>query len=401
MTDTRDHDVELERRIRRHVERAVRPFDAGEVAMAAVETAHPSLRRSRGELTRRAMVLMIVVVLTVLLIGAVAGGWWRAEQLTPILPSVVAASPSVSASADLAIADALGAEWIADVDDLPEAGVAAGLQRMVIDAGGRTLHVLIGHAEVDVLGSRLDATPTELRITTERAGQGCHARDVGRYRPTTAPDRATLTMTMIEDACAARAALLSRTWWRSLDRASDGGRGVVTAFDPPFLVTLPSATFAGRTYTDAFEVGSSDPERTLFAGKDPWGLTEPCSPSGGAPLTLDPGIDPFVAYLRTLPGFTVATRPLQIDGHRAVHLSITTDAAIDCPGGVIIEWIAKADAPGGVTWHLSPGDPDSLYVVETPTATFLFQYLGPDVTTADEERVLSTIRFVESLASRP
>ena len=127
MTDTRDHDVELERRIRRHVERAVRPFEAGEVALAAVQTAHPSLRRSRGEFTRRAMVLMIVVVLTVLLIGAVAGGWWRAEQLTPILPSVVAASPSVSASAELTIADALGAEWIADVDDLPEAGVAAGL----------------------------------------------------------------------------------------------------------------------------------------------------------------------------------------------------------------------------------------------------------------------------------
>ena len=56
--------------------------------------------------------------------------------------------------------------------------------------------------------------------------------------------------------------------------------------------------------------------------------------------------------------------------------------------------------------EVSPGisgraNPDSLYVVETPTATFLFQYLGPDVTTADEERVLSTIRFVESLASQP
>ena len=185
MTDTRDHDVELERRIRRHVERAVRPFEAGEVALAAVQTAHPSLRRSRGEFTRRAMVLMIIVVLTVLLIGAVAGGWWRAEQLTPIL-AVVQADPSVSAPAELTIADALGAEWIADVDDLPEAGVAAGLQRMVIDAGGRMLHVLIGHTEVDVLGSRLDATGTdELRMTTERAGQGCHAGDVGRYRART------------------------------------------------------------------------------------------------------------------------------------------------------------------------------------------------------------------------
>jgi hypothetical protein len=97
----------------------------------------------------------------------------------------------------------------------------------------------------------------------------------------------------------------------------------------------------------------------------------------------------------------VVSSRLTIGGHETIHLAITSDAGIDCPGGVVIEWIAKADAPSGVTWHLSPGDPDSVYLVQLPDSVFLLQYLGPSVTTEDELRVMGSIQFVDGLAGTP
>jgi hypothetical protein len=179
-----------------------------------------------------------------------------------------------------------------------------------------------------------------------------------------------------------------------------GGRGVVAPFGPGLVVTLPSGSHQGTTYAGAIEVAGTD-GNAFYAIKDPWGLSQPCSTTGGPPVELPIDLAAYTAYVDGLPGFAVASAALTIGGHPAVHLAVTSDAGIDCPGGVVIEWIAKADAPAGVTWHLGPGDPDSLYLVELPDTILLLQYLGPSVTTDDELQVMSSIQFVDGLAGAP
>jgi hypothetical protein len=169
--------------------------------------------------------------------------------------------------------------------------------------------------------------------------------------------------------------------------------------EPPSVLIWQPGLLGATTYRDAIEVGNDD--GTLYAIKDPWGLSEPCSPSGGEPLELPVNLDAYLAYVRNLPGFSVDATELEIGGYPAVHLSVTSDASIDCPGGVVIEWIARADAPGGITWHLGPGDADSLYLVALPAHVVLFQYLGPSVTTADELGVMGSITFIDALGDVP
>lgn len=338
------------------------------------------------------------IVVVAALLGALLVTTWLvgARLRSPSL--VVAPTPSGGLPA---LAAELRSDWLADVVGFGELGLPSARQRLVVADDGASIHLLTDSG-VHLFGSRVtDAGSLEFRISTVDAGLGCVVSDAGTYRATMAVDGATVVVEAVADDCPNRAVLLARTWWRSFDRRSDGGRGLVAGFEPAFLLTLPEGRFVGRDYTDAAEVVDAGADIAFFAAKDPWGLSEPCSVSGGNPLPLSPGADPFVAYIRTLPGFTVSTTELVIDTHRAVHLSITTSAGIDCPGGVVIEWIAKADAPGGVTWHLGPGDPDSMYIVETTAATYLFQYLGPSVTTADEVNVLTTIHFVDSLATGP
>lgn len=60
-----------------------------------------------------------------------------------------------------------------------------------------------------------------------------------------------LTLALVSDACATRGATLARTWVRSFDGPSQGGRGLVADFDPAFLVTLPPASYQSEPGPDA------------------------------------------------------------------------------------------------------------------------------------------------------
>jgi len=249
---------------------------------------------------------------------------------------------------------------------------------------------------------RVEAMPDgNLTVRSDQGGLGCHEGDIGHYRWSQGTDARTVTLALLDDACVTRGQTLPRSWWRALDWSSNGGQGVISTLDPAVLLTLPDGQFTGHTYLDAIEIGNDATASTLYAIKDPWGWSDPCSATGGTARPIATNRGAYLDYLRGLPGFSVTTQELTIGGRPAVHATVKTDAAIDCPGGVIIEWIAGADAPGGVTWHLTPGDPDSLYLVEAPGHVFLFQYLGPGLSTADELRVMETIGFQESLASAP
>jgi hypothetical protein len=100
--------------------------------------------------------------------------------------------------------------------------------------------------------------------------------------------------------------------------------------------------------------------------------------------------------MKSLPGFTVTTTEHQIDGHRAVHLAIATSKSVTCPGGHIQEFRPN-DPTVTAGWFITPGDPDSVWIVEIPGHTVLLQYLGASVTATDEENLFSTIKFLDKL----
>ncbi len=131
------------------------------------------------------------------------------------------------------------------------------------------------------------------------------------------------------------------------------------------------------------------------------GSTDPCAADGGAKKPIAKGMDAFVAYMRTLPGATVQTEDLTIDGHRAVRLAVPVGSStLDCPTGRIDEWTTKESSSNG-WWLIRPGNTDFLYLVDLPDATYLLQYLGTSVTKAEEEQVLSTVHFLDNLAAKP
>jgi hypothetical protein len=201
--------------------------------------------------------------------------------------------------------------------------------------------------------------------------------------------------TAIDDACALRGTTLGRTWVRSLGAVNDGRRGIVNYFDPAIEITLPPAVWgAGGTDRAADITGSNGFE--LIAIQDPNGFAEPCSQTGGAPVSIGPTADAFVAYMKGLPGFAVTATEHDIDGLRAVHLSIVTNPQISCPGGRIFKF-QSSEVTAPRSWSITPGDPDSVWIVEVPGHAYLLQYLGPGLTGAAEEDVLSTVHFVHAL----
>ena len=317
-----------------------------------------------------------------------------------------AATPTATASPapTLAVAPLDGpfrSEWLADVGTIEGLGDHEPRVRLVVGSGGRDVALITNSFGNAALSSvPVEVTPTELRLVTDAKGAGCEVGDEGRYGWTLSDDGVALTLAAIADACATRATAFARTWTRSLDAHSTGGRGALAAFDPVVLVTLPNAPFSGSSSRDAIAVESITEGLVMFAMKDPWGLTEPCADGGGRTVPLEPGIDALVDQLRLVPGMAVTSEEMTIDGHPAARIAVTTNADLDCPSGEINALTSK-NVTSGWRWGVDPGEAASLYVVELPDATYLLQYAGDGVTAADERAVTSSVTFVDSLPPAP
>jgi hypothetical protein len=237
--------------------------------------------------------------------------------------------------------------------------------------------------------------PETLNVVSDEGGSGCRAGDYGVYNLTAS--EASVDLALASDACQTRASLLARTWTRSLDGVSHGGRGAITAFDPALLVTLPAGAYTGHVGRDSASIDTAT--ASFIAVKDPVGASDPCGASPGAPLTMAPGAAGVVAYLKTLPGFDVRTTPFSIDGRQGVRVTIPT--AVDpCPDGApargwIWEW--RDQTAGNRGWFIRPGDTDVIYLVDVGTDVYLLQWLAPGVTEADEQAVLSSVQFIDAL----
>ncbi len=86
----------------------------------------------------------------------------------------------------------------------------------------------------------------EVLFRLERAGAGCDAGALGRYRWQIADDGLHLKLVAVEDPCAARAEAFARTWTRSHNGLTAGGEGVVTGVGPLVQVTLPEGSYTQR-----------------------------------------------------------------------------------------------------------------------------------------------------------
>ena len=84
-----------------------------------------------------------------------------------------------------------------------------------------------------------------------------------------------------------------------------------------------------------------------------------------------------------------------IDGRPATHLTVEISADA-CPSGPVAALHPRSAADDG-TWSFAPGTTHSLWVVDVDGDTFLFWYEGEDVTPADEQAVIDSLRFVDAL----
>ncbi|TAJ99712.1 MAG: hypothetical protein EPO36_11700 [Chloroflexota bacterium] len=292
------------------------------------------------------------------------------------------------------------ATWLADVPPIEALGQTAPRARLSSNSGGNRINVFVNdNDQTAMLGSQpVTGMQEELWLVATNA-RGCDPGDLGRYQLAISGGGLSMTLTPVSEDCSARATMLGRTWTRAIDAASQGGRGVVAPFDPLFVITLPEDTYTSNTRNFSTAVESSD--HALMAAKNPTGWTTPCSETGGTKKQVGTTADAFAAYLATLPGFTVESEELQIDGHRALHLTIPTVPTADCQRGGpndrrVIEWGTSVLEDTGF-WFIRQGDPDTIYLVEVDSDLYLLQWLGTGVTPAEELEVLSTVQFLDAL----
>jgi hypothetical protein len=293
------------------------------------------------------------------------------------------------------------ATWVADAGTIPGLTAAEPRIRLKVSPDGNLVSVVETAAGLTTLNSQpVSGGASELSLVATSAASGCAVGDFGHYQIHQSTDGLTMTLTAVADACQLRSATLARTWARAVDGASAGGTGVVTHFQPMFTVTLPKGSYVGDPGIDSAGISDAGTDRTLIAVRNPVGFTAPCSTDGGTRRPLVSTIAAFAAYLGTLPGFTIQSNALQIDGRAALHLTIPSKATANCATGRVVEWTAANSAEQG-NWHLAQGDTDVVYLVQVGTDVYLLQWLGNSVTSQEELNVLSTVHFIDTLPIAP
>ena len=247
------------------------------------------------------------------------------------------------------------------------------------------------------------AQPGEIHlVSTDGQAGGCSIGDDGRYTWSRSTDGLFLTLTKVEDACAARAAVLARTWVHPLDAVNDGGPGVLGFTNHWLQVTLPSVTLALSGASDASDVHAYSGERgsiRLVVIRNPRGFVQPCSASDHSTKEIPPTKAGFISYLTGLPGLTVKTTDSTVDGRPAVHFETTHKrGSAACASGDLSAFHAN-DALAGADGEFSfvPADPHSFWMVNVDGDAYLIWYEGSAITPSDEQAVISSAKFLIDL----
>jgi hypothetical protein len=287
-------------------------------------------------------------------------------------------------------------DWQASLDaplsGIP--GVSGRIQLSIDRSGGGDGSWIQTEAGSQILVSALMAAPAgEIDLIATGSG-GCIKGDLGRYSWNRSSDGMFLTLTAIDDACSARAEAYSRAWVHSLTAVNDGGLGVFP-IDGWLQMMLPSMAW-GLSDTELHTVDDGDPAISFVVVKDPLGYGEPCGGGGrmSVPGTTSGGaasLSGYAEYLRALPGFDGTATDSQVDGHRAVHVKLAPKPAYTCSAPIY------ALFQDGAERDVATGLPHSLWVVDVNGSTYIAWYEGDGVTAADEQAVISSMKFLDKL----
>jgi hypothetical protein len=400
------------------------PDEAPDRVIDAVLQAVESTRQQPGrrrwalwrlpQMNRFSLVAGVVVLAAILAGGSVLLSNFKAlgpggPAATPAITPAPSETPLVSGQGqgvgyrttvlpELATAD----RWIADATPNAALGQTEPRMELATSPGAERISVIVNGASLKLSSQAVTAPPEMFGVVGLGGISGCNVGDFGLYQVRFSDDGLTVTLIAAKDACALRSATLARTWTRSFGANNHGSRGVVAAFQPMLEVTLPDAGFDGDVGNDAATAFSQALDRTLIAVKNPTGWTDPCSATGGGKQALPTTAAGFSAYIGKIPGFTVQSSDLTIDGRAALHLTVPTKPTPGCSpaNGHVIEWSTDNPADSG-SWHISQGDTDEIYLVNVGNDVYLLQWLGAGVTHAEEQQVLSTVHFISELPTAP
>ena len=312
--------------------------------------------------------------------------------------SVAAGSSSASLVRAPAPSNTPG-DWqaISDVNVLGMIRTTQRIQLSIDSAGSTWIQTEAG--EVLLKSDTLSAPPTGIDLVTSTGSEsiGCAPGEIGRYAWSRTADGLFLSLSAIDDACADRRAVMSRTWVHSQSAVTDGKTGVFPFEGDWLRMTLPSQRFGlsgtgGVAYLHPME----GPDRTLLAMKDPMGVDAPCGATRQA-IQIPTTTAGFVSYVRGLPGFTATTATATVAGRPAVHVSISPKGSATCVNGEIFAFHGNDATASDAEWSLAVGQPHSLWIVDLNGHSGLFVYEGADVTADEETSVISSFELLTEL----
>lgn len=326
-----------------------------------------------------------------------------APTVSPSGPSpspTAVVSPSLKPSSTLVPAPAaarLWNDWVADAPPLGLRDQGPRIEMSIDWQDGRTVWVQTNYQTgTQVFKSDSVAAPDgQLRLVSEATSDGCTAGDVGTYGWNRSTDGLFLTLTVVADACSARATTLARTWVHSLNAVNDGGPGVLPVDN--IQVTMPSRRFglSGGDSASDLTTFKEAPFIELLLYPDPAAFRAPCSAQDGGTTATLPTSAAVVTYLRRLPGLAVTTTHTTIDGHPTVHVTGSPKPGATCPAGEIR--VFPAPNGTGDAWSSALGTSLSVWVTDVDGHALVIWYRGDQVTAADEAKVITSIRFLTSL----
>lgn len=373
------------------------------------------------------MRVVVVTALVALSIGAalVVAGGSRDESLvvTPIVSPSPTAAESTAAPA-VAFPDALRGSWLATQPDGISFGTPSGPSTMRLGIGPRTAAVtadnLAGYrilrstpgpvgSGAQVVTLVADAPGGLEHVWVDREGpSACAAGDAGTYewviRRSDGADIAAeigdlLELRLVDDACRARAAVLSRTWVRSLAAPGNGGMGVIPVSSMFVRAVLPPGTYQGDVSESGGEARSIDRTVSLGVMADPHLPLFSC-----APIT-DPGkpvfdVESYLAALAGDPVFVVEeTRSMSIGGRSGTAVVLRPRSEPGCPdrsAGTDGDPNTPDRVPlyGGAALPPFAGS-ITIYVVSVPEHLIGMMIEAPDEPT--RHAILGSIGFVDAL----
>jgi hypothetical protein len=389
------------------------PEEAPDRTIAAVIEAldvTPQVRRPLGgrwrpTLMNRLLVAAVAAALVVAVGGVVLlkpsgqSGVGGSPSANPTSPAG-SASASASGSALADVPSVLRQDWQADVavDALPALGPHDARIQLSFAYDTREAWIQTGiftNQNIVLGGTAYGTGPSTVRLVSSDSVGGCRSGDEGVYSWAISGNGLYLALTAQSEACASRMATLQRTWVHSLAARNLGGPGVLSYFQPSIQMTLPAANWGAGGETGAASV-TSDTNSTFIAVKNPAGFTQPCVATGRHHVAEPATIAGFTAYLKSLPGFTVTSTSATIGGMPATHLTIPTSSKTVCDDGRLYEF-APNDLTSSGGWFITPGDPDTIWLVQVGKDLYLLQWLKDGATAADEQNILSTISFIDKL----